>query len=406
MPIQSNPIHILSHTGTQSGSRVQDTATKFSLVHASAPASAESVKSIADELRAACDELVAALGVLVDPAARAGASAPLMELYCQQVRSVLRALEELVRHAASACLLPSSSGASELAPKTGVVWAACEQLGKLPRSNKVAFRRAILQHQAAVRDTQREFRELLDEEEGHEEAQLEEEEEEEAEGAVTTGVDRVAAGVEGLNLGGNDEDYREDEDDLFGGLSAAPLKAWERTNVARCLVALGHSGDLMKAALAAVDEATAAACGEEQQEQQEQEQQQQQQQQQQERLMEAVGRIEESCQGLTAAVVNAADALYPPQVSEGGGGQSVRGLFSNGSTDVHPNHSLYQFTQVSQELESQLGALVEAAAAAAQAVAQLPSPGPAVAQCQGQAESVQEAAAVGVARGDMEEGKS
>lgn len=245
---------------------MRDTTTKFSLVLGSAPAAADSVKSISAELRAAGDSLVVALGVLVDPGARAGAGRPLMELYCQQVRRVLRALEDLVRHAADKCLLPSSSGSgsSDLAPKTGVVWAACEQLGKLPRSNKVAFRRAILQHQAAVRDTLREFGEMLPE--------------------------------EGNGEGGEEEEY-EDEDDIFGG-GSGPLGAWEKENVARCLVALGHCGEMMKAALGAVDEsaAVAASAGAEAE------------------VMDGVVRVEESCEALTAAVVNAADALYPPQV--------------------------------------------------------------------------------------------
>lgn len=79
---------------------MRDTATKFSLVLGSAPAGADSVKAISEEMRAACDSLVAALGVLVDPAARAGASPPLMELYCQGVRAALRAMEDLAKHVA------------------------------------------------------------------------------------------------------------------------------------------------------------------------------------------------------------------------------------------------------------------------------------------------------------------
>lgn len=59
--------------------------------------------------------------------------------------------------------------------------------------------------------------------------------------------------------------------------------------------------------------------------------------------------------------------------------------------------------QSSQDLESQLGALVEAAAAAAQAVAQLPAPGPGVVQCQTEAERVWQAAAAGVAHGEETE---
>lgn len=248
--------------------------TKFSLVLGSAPAAADSVKSIAAELRAAGDSLVVALGVLVDPGARAGAGRPLMALYCQQVRRVLRALEDLVRHAADKCLLfPSSSagsgsGSSELAPKTGVVWAACEQLGKLPRSNKVAFRRAILQHQAAVRDTLREFGEML------------------LEGEESEGE-------------GGEEEEEEDDDDTFGG-GSGPLGAWEKENVARCLVALRHCGEMMKAALGAVDESAAAAAAASAGAEAE--------------VMDGVVRVEESCEALTAAVVNAADALYPPQV--------------------------------------------------------------------------------------------
>ena len=278
---------------TQSGERVRDTATKFSLVLSSTTAG-PGVKAISDEMRGACDSLVGALGVLVDPVA--GAGPPLMELYCQQVRAVLRATEELVKHITSpgsgllSSTRPKETAATELAPRTGVVWAACEQLAKLPRSNKVAFRRAILQHQGAVSDTLREFQAMLDEAEGTDD-----------EAEEGDGLDEVVQGVQGVVL---DDGYDDLEDDPFGGSEA--LKAWERENVGRCLVALGHCSALLKGSLEAIDEATGAAAVEAAAEEggggvgAE--------------VMEAVAGIEESCQGLAAAVVNAADALYPPQV--------------------------------------------------------------------------------------------
>jgi hypothetical protein len=32
----------------------------------------------------------------------------------------------------------------DAAPRTGMVWSACDDLAKLPRSNKAAYRRALL----------------------------------------------------------------------------------------------------------------------------------------------------------------------------------------------------------------------------------------------------------------------
>lgn len=57
------------------------------------------------------------------------------------IRAVLRAVEELVKHAQG----PGRQQQSSLAPKTGAVWSACEQVERLPKSNKVAYRRALLQ---------------------------------------------------------------------------------------------------------------------------------------------------------------------------------------------------------------------------------------------------------------------
>ena len=53
-------------------------------------------------------------------------------------RAILRGVEELVREG-------SASSFQGSAPRTGVIWSSCEQIAKLPKSNKVAYRRAILQ---------------------------------------------------------------------------------------------------------------------------------------------------------------------------------------------------------------------------------------------------------------------
>ena len=63
-------------------------------------------------------------------------------------------------------------------------------------------------------------------------------------------------------------------------------------------------------------------------------------------------------------------------------------------SSIHPN------TQDPQELESQLGALVEAATGVTQGVAQLPSLGPSVARCMAEGGGLQEAVAAGVVRGE------
>jgi hypothetical protein len=62
-------------------------------------------------------------------------------------RTILRGVEDLVK---------ASQGADRqektLAPKTGVVWSACEQLTRLPKSNKVAYRRALLQVRPCLKE--------------------------------------------------------------------------------------------------------------------------------------------------------------------------------------------------------------------------------------------------------------
>ncbi|KAM3575761.1 hypothetical protein VYU27_002380 [Nannochloropsis oceanica] len=342
------------------GERVRDTATKFSLV-LSSTTGGPGIKAISNEMRQSCDSLLAALAALVDPAvggtaaarAGAGAGAPLMELYCQQTRAVLRATEDLIKHitSVSSNLLSSPTPRqsplgvqTELAPKTGVVWEQCDKLGKLPRCNKVAFRRAFFNHYSAVKDTLREFEELLQEEAEEERTEGEEEEEED---------DDLVEGVQDIELTGEEDE----EGDFFGG--ERRMKEWERENVKRCLVALGHCGEMIKRVLDTVDEAMTEEGGEggeggreEGQEEGER--------------IQKVAEVEESCQGLAAAVVNAADALYPPQIR--------------------------------QELELQLGALVAAAAHTAAAVGRFPA-GSASRNCQEEMEKVRRAAARGVAEG-------
>ncbi|EWM25521.1 hypothetical protein Naga_100032g38 [Nannochloropsis gaditana] len=231
---------------TDSGDRVRDTATKFSLV-LTTTTSGPGIKSICDEMRQSCDSLLAALALLVGPAI--GAGGPLMELYCQQVRSILRAIEELLRHIASPDSkllsaprpLRSPEGVKdELAPKTGVVWQQCEELKKLPRSNRVAYRRAFLTHQSAVKDTLREFREMLAEAEDDAGTESEEEDDEEEEG-------------EEGGLAGEMADL-ELEEAFWGENGGGAMREWEKENLSRCLVPLGHCGEMVKGFLEAVEE--------------------------------------------------------------------------------------------------------------------------------------------------------
>jgi len=141
----------------------------------------------------------------------------------------------------------------------------------------------------------REFEELLQEEAEEERTEGEEEEVD----------DDLVEGVQDIELTGEEDE----EGDFFGG--ERRMKEWERENVKRCLVALGHCGEMIKRVLDTVDEAMTEEGGEggeggreEGQEEGER--------------IQKVAEVEESCQGLAAAVVNAADALYPPQVGKGG----------------------------------------------------------------------------------------
>ena len=139
-----------------------------------------------------------------------------------------------------------------------------------------------------------------DEEEEGTEGEEEEEEEEEEEGLVE--------GVQNMGLAEEDEEEEEDffegEGGMFGGEGG--MKEWEKENVRRCLVALGHCGEMVKGLLDAVDEAMLEEGGERGREEGQEGGQGE--------RMQRVAEVEESCQGLAAAVVNAADALYPPQV--------------------------------------------------------------------------------------------
>lgn len=74
-------------------------------------------------------------------------------------------------------------------------------------------------------------------------------------------------------------------------------------------------------------------------------------------------------------------------------------------THTHPTYHT-PCPQDPQELESQLGALVEAATVVAQGVAQLPSPGPSAALCMTAGGGLQEAVAAGVVRGDEDAAES
>ena len=87
-----------------------------------------------------------------------------------------------------------------------------------------------------------------------------------------------------------------DDDGLFG-TDRAP-EEWERENVEKCLRLFGLCSDLMKALLAAVDEAVEERGGEEG------------------AVMAVVAKVEDGCQALGSAVMNAADALYPPQAPQ------------------------------------------------------------------------------------------
>lgn len=140
---------------------------------------------------------------------------------------------------------------------------------------------------------------MLEEQEGDDDDEDDDNDEKESEGRGEASSSSSSS-TEALTTAMDDLDLLNDE--FFGSSDA--LKEWEKINVERCLVALGHCGRLLKALLGAIDEATDTAENSEESGRREG----------QRSIMKAVAQIEESCQGLAAAVVNAADALYPPQV--------------------------------------------------------------------------------------------
>jgi hypothetical protein len=126
------------------------------------------------------------------------------------------------------------------------------------------------QAQSDVKDTIREFREKLERDEG---AEGEEDHDDD--------VDALVDGLGELDLL---------DEGLFGQDKA--LEGWERANVEACLRHFDVCGRLLKAAAAAVDEAGGQAGAQ---------------------AMDGLAGVVEQVKGLSVALIDAADGLYPPQ---------------------------------------------------------------------------------------------
>lgn len=134
---------------------VSDGATKLVLVLSAKPPypGAAAVTSICDEFGDRNEELVAALAVVEV----AGAAGPLWLEAAQVVAGVVAAAKGLVN-----TILRQGAGNAEVPRATGVVWEAVEQSKKVPKSNRVAYRRAFMVKSGVVRDTIEEFQAMVD----------------------------------------------------------------------------------------------------------------------------------------------------------------------------------------------------------------------------------------------------
>ena len=95
-----------------------------------------------------CSEFTGGLGHLVDKFVAVEAqddndnidiSKPLFKIVAQAIKGLILQGNELVLKLGKAAIV------DDVAPETGKVWRGCENIGKLPVSNRVAYRREIIE---------------------------------------------------------------------------------------------------------------------------------------------------------------------------------------------------------------------------------------------------------------------
>jgi len=132
---------------------IHSSATKFGLL-AKTSAKAIEIQSLCDEIVDFCDKLTSSFRIAIAN----GSAEPLSRLLHIKVKAVLHAVCDLVRAAQA---LGARGGAGTLAPAAGVVWAACDDLQKVPKNNRDAYRFAFMGWSLEIKSTVDEFQELV-----------------------------------------------------------------------------------------------------------------------------------------------------------------------------------------------------------------------------------------------------
>ena len=97
-----------------------------------------------------------AMAVLLD-VETAGAGGPLWSEAVQAIEGVCVAAIELVN-----TILHHGVHSLKVAPVTGVIWDAAEKFKRVPKSNRIAYRRSLMLQSSLVRDTIDEFQAIVD----------------------------------------------------------------------------------------------------------------------------------------------------------------------------------------------------------------------------------------------------
>ena len=209
----------------ESSQALEKAAARFAVMCADAQGGASMVSaeamvlSLGASVTSACDRVVAAM---LDCAPRSA-----QNLRLAQGRAVSSCLA-----AALALLRAAVEGPHFLPQLAGVVIEKCEALRATPKSNKVAVKRAAMESFGAVRDTVREFEELLQEAEAAAAAAAARPSQKPEEAAAD---EEEAAAIAALRSGTGDgfgED--EDEDDFFDDeVAAEDIEPDDRTRLRR-----------------------------------------------------------------------------------------------------------------------------------------------------------------------------
>jgi hypothetical protein len=189
---------------------ISSCATKFTLL-ASAETDANALLSLEEEMAKFVESLASSF---VD-ACDVGVSTPLFELMFHSTQEVFDRLKDLIKILNENKESPSGGDdkANRTAPvATGMVWKACEDVEKVPKTNKAAYRRIMMQTVKTLNETVIEFSEYV--EEGQ--RALDGEEEDDSDGDCDYEI--------------NDMDLDDDEDDA----QDRPYNATELVVAKRC----------------------------------------------------------------------------------------------------------------------------------------------------------------------------